>query len=129
MVCCGLGYCCLIKMFVCRVAKTILQKPFHFLYFPTSFHHFPHFRVQNGEPGDSLIWDPRRNELLIADRDAQHEVLCFWKKHKKGTVLQNFKIISLLRRVNTSRLRMRFPHCVTFLQKLHWLAQIKVAMR
>ena len=49
-----------------------------------SFHHFPHFHVQNGEPGDSLIWDPERNELLIADGNAQHRVLCHWQKYEKG---------------------------------------------
>ena len=64
--------------------KTNLFNIFFCSFFSSSFHHFPQFHVQNGEPGDTLIWDPRRNELLIADRDAQHRVLCFWKKHQKG---------------------------------------------
>jgi hypothetical protein len=55
---------------------------FLFIYF--SFHHFPHFHVQNGKPGDSLIWDPEKNELLIADTSAQHHVLCHWQKDETG---------------------------------------------
>ena len=41
-----------------------------------SFHHFPHFHVQKGKPGDTLIWDPRRNELLTADPGDKHHALC-----------------------------------------------------
>ena len=52
--------------------------------FQYSFHHFPHFHVQSGEPGDVLIWDPEDNKLLISDKHDLHSVLC----HQQKTLLE-----------------------------------------
>lgn len=40
-------------------------------------HHFPHFKALEGEPGDTLKWNPEDNELLIDDDDSHHHVLCY----------------------------------------------------
>jgi hypothetical protein len=46
------------------------------------FHHYPGFRQEAGRPGDTLIWDSRKNHLLIADIHKKYGALCYRRKPK-----------------------------------------------
>ena len=68
---------CFAKLKYCYLNRSQLLDFSQSIYKYFSFHHFPHFHIQKGKPGDVLIWDPRRNELLTADHLDEHKALCY----------------------------------------------------
>jgi hypothetical protein len=55
------------------------------------FHHFPDFKATQGKPGDTLLWDPHRNKLILASRKSQHPTLCFRQSVCKGNLYMTWK--------------------------------------
>jgi hypothetical protein len=72
--------------------RTLQKKsPRYFLYFtdtngvwreypsgsPVPFHHFPDFRAEHGDAGDTLIWDAHLNRLFIDNDHKEYHALCY----------------------------------------------------
>lgn len=57
------------------------------------FHHFPDFKATQGKPGDTLLWDPHHNKLILASRKSQYPTLCFRESVCRGNLCINEKII------------------------------------
>jgi hypothetical protein len=49
-----------------------------------NFHHFPHFDAARGHEGDTLHWDPIKNELKISEKNEEIKAICYRPKRDKG---------------------------------------------